>query len=232
MNQNFKRRLFLASIISALAPKPIQAATAPSQFPNNSKENHEWKPIRDLISPVALMTIPMPYTQGYNIRPFDTPWYTLPSRLRSPKFQIDAKQTTGSKTTQGPITVSSPRARQPSTKKLIRLLPLRPHRPLKLLFCDQLSQIQLSDPRPQVHVPAPHHLSLVYNLIRYIKQQHDWCCQICLEKVFRQRFGARDGGAGLGDYGGEAGPELGDEHEHVEEETDPGADDAGLGAEG
>ncbi|KAH0551053.1 hypothetical protein GP486_007595, partial [Trichoglossum hirsutum] len=79
-----------------------------------------------------------------------------------------------------------------------------------------------------VHVLGADEGGAVEEFVADVADDDDGGGEVGLEEVLCALGG---GHAGVAD-GGEAGPELGDEHEAVEAEADPRADDAGLGAEG
>ena len=75
---------------------------------------------------------------------------------------------------------------------------------------------------------GPDEGSLVQDLVHNVKKKDDGEGEVGAEEVLDERLR----GHVLVPDGREAGPELRDEHQHVEEKSDPGADDARLRAEG
>ena len=114
------------------------------------------------------------------------------------------------------------------TEKLIRPFPSRPGRAVSLLVGDQFRDIQISNTGVEIHVIRPDERRPVIELVRDVKDDHRRRREVDLEERLRLRCGRE---FMVADRPG-AGPELGDEDQAVEDEADPGANDAGLAAEG
>ena len=115
-----------------------------------------------------------------------------------------------------------------STQKLIHPLPPGPSGLLGPLLGQKLREIQLAHTRLQIHLARPRHPRLHPDLVGDVEGQDDRGGQIGLEEIHR----ILPGRFLLPADGGKAGPELRGQDEQIEDEADPGPDDARLGAEG
>lgn len=115
----------------------------------------------------------------------------------------------------------------PLAEELVRLLPLGPVGLLHPLLGNELRNIQLADTRVQVHVMAAHKRRLVDELVHDVEDDDDGRGEVDLEEGLDELAGCH---VRVSDRR-EAGPELGDEHEAVEDESDPGTNQARLAAE-
>lgn len=111
-----------------------------------------------------------------------------------------------------------------STNKVIPPLPLRPSLPLLPLRLQKLPDIQLPQPRPQIHLARPPHPRLVPPLIVHKHDEHDRRRQISEEEALDLAARAEL----LIAHRPRARPELRDEDEHVEDEADPAPGQPGL----
>lgn len=112
-------------------------------------------------------------------------------------------------------------------EKLVELLPLGPSGLLCPLLVNQVLNVQVAATSVEVHLVRPDKLSTVVELVGDEKGQHDGGSQVAGEEGIHQLRG----GLLLVADGSETNPELGDQHQAVEDETDPGANDTGLRAE-
>ena len=111
---------------------------------------------------------------------------------------------------------------------LINALPLRPLRPLQAIRLNQRRAIQLPAPRNQIHIPRAHERRAEVNLIRDVESDYYREGQVIEEESLHAGTRAERTVADLPSRG----PELGDEHEYVEDEAEPRAVDADLRFEG
>ena len=114
-----------------------------------------------------------------------------------------------------------------STEELIYPFPFRPHRSFGLLLSNQLGEIKVADTRVQIHVVATHDGSAEPELVHDVGDNHNRSSQIGHEEVAHQlagRFAAIVNRP-------RTGPELSYQHKAVEDEADPGAENARLAAE-
>lgn len=115
-----------------------------------------------------------------------------------------------------------------STEKLIYPFPSRPHRSLGLLLSDQLGEIQVADTCMQIHVVATHNRSAEPQLVHDVGDDHNRSGQIGHKEVAHQLAGSF---VAICNWP-RTGPELSYKHKAVEDEADPGAENARLAAEG
>lgn len=104
-------------------------------------------------------------------------------------------------------------------EKLVDFLPRRPRRPLGTLLRQQVTQIQVAATRLQIHHANLNEWCTPVYLVRKVVGNHDWRRQIGLKEVPDQFPGGKFAESDRG----KAGPELGDEDEDVEAETDKAA---------
>jgi len=116
---------------------------------------------------------------------------------------------------------------QMSTEKLINPFPFWPQRSLGLLLSNQLSEIQVAYTRVQIHVVATHDRCAEPELVHDVGDDHNRSGQIGHEEVAHQLAGTF---VAIVNWP-RAGPKLSYQHKAVENEADPGAEDARLAAE-
>ena len=114
------------------------------------------------------------------------------------------------------------------TEPLVDLLPLWPLSLLSSLLSNQLSNVEFSDTSVQIHIVGANKRRTVYKLVRDVKQNDDRCSKVDLEEIDDDLAGSH---AGISD-GCESSPELCDQNETVEHQSDPRADESGLRSEG
>jgi len=114
------------------------------------------------------------------------------------------------------------------TEEFVSLLPCWPLSLLGSLLGDELGNVELADTSVQVHVVAADEGCALPELVNDVEQNNNRSGKVDFEEALNLLAGSHvsipDGEA--------SSPELCDQHETVKEETDPGADDAGLRLEG
>jgi hypothetical protein len=114
-----------------------------------------------------------------------------------------------------------------STEKFIDPFPFGPHRPLCFLLSNQLSEIKVAYARVQIHVVATHDRRAVPELVHNVGDNDNWGRQICHEEVAHKLAGSHSGVTNRP----RTSPKLSYQHKAVENEADPGAENARLAAE-
>jgi hypothetical protein len=113
-------------------------------------------------------------------------------------------------------------------EEFIHLLPSRPPCSLLPLLCHQVREIQVSPSRMQIHVPTPHNLRLVPDLVANIKGDDNRRRKIGLEKAIDSR-GSR---LILVPYRSKPCPELCGKNKSIKNQPRPRSDNTSLGSEG
>lgn len=115
-----------------------------------------------------------------------------------------------------------------STEKPIKPLPFRPTPPFLELLLEQDGQVEVSPPRVEIHLLDADNLSAEPELVPYIHDDDDRSSGIIQKEILdilSNRVVAVINGP-------RADPELSDEDEDIQQEPDPGAQDASLSPEG
>jgi len=106
-------------------------------------------------------------------------------------------------------------------EEFVNSFPSRPRRNLLPLPLENFGDIQLPPSGPEIHILRPNKWRAKPNLVGDVESDHDRDGKVDGEKVLCARFLPN---------GPDGDPKLRDKDETVEQEAEPGADNAGLGS--